>query len=215
MKAPRVVLHRVGDLKPYARNARTHSAEQVEQIARSISEFGWTSPILLDGKRGVIAGHGRLLAAQKLGLAQVPCIELAHLSKEQRRALVIADNQLALNAGWDPGVLKLEIGALKADGFDVALLGFSLDAIGGLMAGKGQELTDEPATKPSVSRKGDVWLLGTHRLVVGDSGSDADVAVLAWQAFSGEAATLRGGRATFEDIASERGVKRRGRKAAA
>lgn len=215
MKAPRVVLRRVGDLKPYARNARTHSAEQVEQIARSITEFGWTTPILLDGKRGVIAGHGRLLAAQKLGLAQVPCIELAHLSKEQRRALVIADNQIALNAGWDPGVLKVEIGALKTDGFDVSLLGFSLDAIGGLMAGKGEALADEPSTKP-VSRKGDEWLLGAHRLVVGDAGSDADVAVLAWQAFSGEAATLRGrGATTFDDIADKRGTKRRGRKAAA
>lgn len=115
----------VSDLIPYAANSRTHSDAQVAQIAASIKEFGWTNPILVDGDDSIIAGHGRLLAARKLGMKEVPVIVLDHLTKAQQRALVIADNQLALNAGWDMDMLKAEIEDLKLDDFDISLLGFS------------------------------------------------------------------------------------------
>ena len=114
----------VADLIPYAANSRTHSDAQVAQIAASIREFGWTNPILIDGDGTIIAGHGRLMAARKLGLDEVPAIVLDHLTKAQQRALVIADNQLALNAGWDMEMLKAEIDALNFDGFELDLLGF-------------------------------------------------------------------------------------------
>lgn len=114
----------VADLIPYAANSRTHSDAQVAQIAASIREFGWTNPILIDGDNSIIAGHGRLLAARKLGMNEVPCIVLDHLTKAQQRALVIADNQLALNAGWDFELLENEIRALDDDEFDLVLLGF-------------------------------------------------------------------------------------------
>lgn len=116
--------HPVADLIPYAANSRTHSDAQVAQIAASIKEFGWTNPILIDGTGSIIAGHGRLLAARKLGMEEVPCIVLDHLTKAQQRALVIADNQLALNAGWDMEMLAAEIEGLNFEGFDLALLGF-------------------------------------------------------------------------------------------
>ena len=115
----------VDALIPYAANSRTHSDEQVAQIAASIKEFGWTNPILIDGDNVIIAGHGRLLAARKLKMEEVPAIRIGHLSKAQQRALVIADNQLATNAGWDMDMLKAEIEALNFDSFDLELLGFS------------------------------------------------------------------------------------------
>ena len=124
----------VADLVPYARNARTHSDEQVAQIAASIREFGWTNPVLLDGESGILAGHGRVLAARKLAMGEVPCIVLAHLTEAQRRALVIADNKLALNAGWDEELLRVELAELKAAEFDLGLVGFNdaeLAALGG------------------------------------------------------------------------------------
>lgn len=164
----------VADLIPYARNARTHSEAQVAQIAASIAEFGFTNPVLTDGKRGVIAGHGRLLAARKLGMATVPAIELAHLTAAQKRAYILADNKMALNAGWDDGLLASELGALKLEGFDLALTGFGEDEIAGLLgadAGGGETEPDavpEPPAEP-VSRLGDVWLLGRHRITCGDS----------------------------------------------
>ena len=114
----------IDGLRPYERNARTHSAEQINQIVASIKEFGFTSPILVDGANGVIAGHGRLAAARKLGMTEVPVIELAGLSEAQRRAYVIADNKLALNAGWDEELLRLELGELKGLGVDLGLTGF-------------------------------------------------------------------------------------------
>jgi hypothetical protein len=117
-------LARVDQLVPYARNARTHSPEQIAKLAKLITEFGWTNPVLVDGKRGIIAGHGRVLAAQSLGLDVVPTIELAHLSAAQRRAYVIADNRSALDAGWDDDLLRLELGGLRDDGFDLGLTGF-------------------------------------------------------------------------------------------
>jgi DNA modification methylase len=144
----------------------------VAQIAASIREFGFTNPVLVDGDRGIIAGHGRVLAARKLGLNEVPVIELTHLTEAQRRAYVIADNKLALNAGWDMDLLKVELGGLQADGFDLGLTGFSGDELAGLFAESTDGLTD-PDEAPEVpvdpvSVLGDVWLLGRHRIVCGD-----------------------------------------------
>lgn len=116
-------------LIPYAKNSRTHSDEQVAQIAASIREFGWTNPILIDGEIGIIAGHGRLAAARKLGLKKIPVIELSHLSPTQKKALIIADNKVALNAGWDNELLALEFEELKLEGFDLELLGFNKNEI--------------------------------------------------------------------------------------
>lgn len=170
----KVITKKVADLIPFVNNSRTHSDEQVAQIAASIKEFGWTNPILLDGRNGIIAGHGRLLAARKLGHAEVPCIELAHLSDAQKRAYVIADNKLALNAGWDNELLKLELTALKDLNFDLDLTGFNTDELKALLADKGTEgLTDpdaapEPPTEP-VTRLGDVWICGQHRVMCGSS----------------------------------------------
>ncbi len=124
IEAPKIEQRSVAKLIPYASNSRTHSDAQVAQIAASIKEFGWTNPILVDGDNTIIAGHGRLLAARKLGMKDVPAIVLDHLSKAQQRALVIADNQLALNAGWDMDMLKTEIEDLKLDDFNISLLGF-------------------------------------------------------------------------------------------
>lgn len=120
-----VELRKVADLVPYVSNARTHTDAQVAQIAASIKEFGWTNPILVDGSNGIIAGHGRLLAARKLGQVEVPVIELDHLTENQRRAYILADNKLALNAGWDEELLRLELGDLQLQGIDIELTGFS------------------------------------------------------------------------------------------
>ena len=122
---PAIVFRKTEELIPYVNNSRTHSDKQVDQLAASMKEFGFTNPILTDGESVIIAGHGRLLAARKLGLAKVPTIELGHLSKTQRKALVIADNKLAMNADWDPELLKIEIETLAAEGFDLPILGFS------------------------------------------------------------------------------------------
>lgn len=130
--APAVVMRAVADLVPYARNARTHSDEQVAQIAASIREFGWTNPVLLDGESGILAGHGRVLAARKLGVVEVPCIELAHLTPAQRRAYILADNKLALNAGWDEELLRIELAELKAADIDLGLVGFNAAEIAAL-----------------------------------------------------------------------------------
>lgn len=163
-------------LLPYARNARTHSEEQVAQIAASIAEFGFTNPILAGSDGVIVAGHGRLAAAQKLGLEIVPVVVLDHLSPTQRRALVIADNRIAENAGWDDAMLRIEIAALQDDEFDLSLTGFDADALAELMAGDesdGQGQTDDDAVpempETPVSRSGDLWLLGGHRLLCGDS----------------------------------------------
>lgn len=163
-------------LVPYARNSRTHSDEQVGQIAASIAEFGFTNPILAGSDGVIVAGHGRLAAAQKLGLEVVPVVVLDHLTPTQRRALVIADNRIAENAGWDEAMLRVEIAALQDDEFDLALTGFDADALAELMAGDEPEnegQTDDDAVpdvaETPVSRPGDVWLLGGHRLLCGDA----------------------------------------------
>jgi len=169
----------LSDLIPYARNARTHCDAQVAEIAASIREFGWTNPILVDGDNGIIAGHGRLLAARKLGMIEVPVIELSGLTEAQKRAYVLADNKLALNAGWDDELLALEIGDLASLGFDLSLTGFSEDEIAALTSRGTVGLTDAdevPETpKEAASRAGDVWIMGRHRLVCGDSTNAEDV----------------------------------------
>jgi DNA modification methylase len=161
-------------LIPYARNARTHSDQQVAQIAASIAEFGWTNPILVASDGVIIAGHARLLAARKLGMPEVPVIVLDHLSESQRRALIIADNQLSLNAGWNEEMLRLELAALEEDGFDLDLIGFSDDEIEALLAEESAPgNTDDDAVpetpEAAVTVTGDVWLLGDHRLLCGDA----------------------------------------------
>ena len=163
-------------LLPYARNARTHSDDQVAQIAASIAEFGFTNPILAGSDGIIVAGHGRLAAAQKLGLEIVPVVVLDHLTPTQRRALVIADNRIAENAGWDEAMLRIELEALMGEGFDLDITGFDADALAELIAGdepdnEGQ--TDEDAVpeigETPISRPGDVWIMGPHRLLCGDA----------------------------------------------
>ena len=163
-------------LIPYARNARTHSDEQVAQIAASIVEFGFTNPVLAGSDGVVICGHGRLAAAQRLGLAEVPVVVLDHLTPTQRRALIIADNRIAENSGWDPELLRLEIEALEDDHFDVSLTGFDADALSELLDGEetdqaGQTDDDQipEILEDAVSKPGDVWILGPHRLLCGDA----------------------------------------------
>jgi DNA modification methylase len=175
----------IDDLIPYARNARTHSDQQVAQIAASIREFGFCNPVLIDSKEGIIAGHGRVMAARKLGIIEIPCIRLDHLSDTQRRAYIIADNKLALNAGWDMELLALEFDDLKGMDFDLELTGFDDAELAGMdLAG---ETKTEGDTEPQVDRAeelrekwgvepGDLWALGEHRLLCGDSTKAEDVA---------------------------------------
>ena len=163
------------DLIPYARNSRTHSDAQVTKIASSIKEFGFINPVVTDGKNGIVAGHGRVLAASKLGLKEVPCVEAAHLTEAQKRAYVIADNRMALDAGWDIDLLKVELGDLQGLNFDLALTGFDPGEIENFLAEKTEGLTDEDAVPdvPAVpiTVLGDVWVMGKHRLMCGDSTS--------------------------------------------
>jgi len=163
-------------LLPYIRNARTHSEAQVAQIAASIAEFGFTAPILAGSDGVIVAGHGRLAAARKLGLATVPVVVLEHLTPTQRRALVIADNKIAENAGWDEELLRLELAELQEADFDLALTGFDADELLEIMAGEETTTeghTDEDAAPEvpvtPVSKPGDVWIMGQHRLLCGDS----------------------------------------------
>ena len=163
-------------LLPYIRNARTHSEAQIAQIAASIAEFGFTAPILAGSDGVIVAGHGRLAAARKLGLASVPVVVLEHLTPTQRRALVIADNKIAENAGWDEELLRLELAELQEADFDLALTGFDADELLEIMAGEettAEGHTDEDAAPEvpvtPVSKPGDVWIMGKHRLLCGDS----------------------------------------------
>lgn len=170
----------ISTLIPYARNSRTHSDEQIAQIAASIKEFGWTNPILVDGDNGIIAGHGRLSAARKLGHEEVPVIELKDLTETQRKAYIIADNRLALNAGWDNEMLTIELNDLLADGFALDILGFDPKEIDALLEPEVVEgLTDEDAV-PDVpeepkTKLGDIYQLGRHKVMCGDSTSLNDV----------------------------------------
>jgi DNA modification methylase len=171
----------VDALIPYARNARTHSDAQIAQIAASIAEFGFTNPILTDGEKGVIAGHGRLAAARKLALSEVPVIELAHLTPTQKKAYILADNRIAENAGWDEELLKLELAELQDAEFNLDLMGFGDEELDRLLDGHVEQagLTEDDAVPEApaepVSRTGDLWILGQHRLLCGDSTVLSDV----------------------------------------
>ncbi len=162
--ADKIVMRPVEALIPAARNARTHSDAQVAQIAASIREFGFTNPCLVDGEQGIIAGHGRVLAARNLGMTEVPTIELAYLTAAQRRAYIIADNKLAESAGWDADLLHLELLDLKDLGFNLELTGFGELELTALLADKNEGLTDPddapPLPEHPVSQTGDLWLLG-------------------------------------------------------
>ena len=182
-KTLNVEYRKVETLIPFARNPRTHSDAQVAKLAASIIEFGWTNPVLVDGSHGIIAGHGRLAAARKLGLTEVPVIELAHLTAAQKRAYVIADNRLALDAGWDEEMLAAELAELSDAGYDLDLTGFDADELAGIMTGEEtitEGETDEddvPETSGTACSKiGDVWVCGEHRVICGDS-TDADTYV--------------------------------------
>ncbi|HXF87318.1 MAG TPA: site-specific DNA-methyltransferase [Xanthobacteraceae bacterium] len=218
-------------LLPYAANARTHPDDQVAQIAGSIAAFGFNVPCLIDDRGVLIAGHGRLRAAQRLGLKQVPVIRLGHLTEAQTRAFRIADNQIALNAGWDEALLAAELARLKEDGVDLDLLGFGEDeldrVLDGLDVGGAPEEEDEVPEPPAqaVTRPGDLWLLGPHRLLCGDATKAADVDKLlagavphlmvsdppygveydpAWRNEAGVSATARTGKVTNDDRADWR-----------
>ena len=219
-------------LLPYAANARTHPDEQVAQIAGSIAEFGFNVPCLVDERGVLVAGHGRLLAAQRLGLSQVPVIQLDHLSDAQARAYRIADNQIALNSGWDDALLSAEVARLKEDGVDLELLGFPEDELDRLLAGldgekrgnEDEDVVPEPPVTP-ISRPGDLWILGRHRLLCGDATRASDVARLlgdvrphlmvtdppygvdydpSWRNEAGVSATTRTGRVSNDDRADWR-----------
>ncbi len=222
----------VDRLLPYAANARTHPDEQVAQIAGSIAEFGFNVPCLVDERGVLVAGHGRLLAAQRLGFSKVPVIRLDHLTDAQARAYRIADNQIALNSGWDDALLSAEVARLKEDGVDLELLGFPEDELDRLLAGldgeKGgnedEDVVPEPPATP-ISRPGDLWILGRHRLLCGDATCPADVARLlgdvrphlmvtdppygvdydpSWRNEAGVSATTRTGKVSNDDRADWR-----------
>lgn len=218
-------------LLPYAANARTHPDDQIAQIAGSIAEFGFNVPCLVDERGVLIAGHGRLLAARKLGLAEVPVIRLDHLTDAQARAFRIADNQIAVNAGWDDATLSAELARLKEDGVDLELLGFPESELDRLLEGLGDESgrsdeneVPEPSADP-VTRPGDLWTLGSHRLLCGDATLATDVELLldgavphlmvsdppygvdydpAWRNEAGVSATARTGRVSNDDRADWR-----------
>ena len=166
----------IGSLLPAARNPRTHSDAQVDQIAASMREWGWTNPILVDEQGSIIAGHGRILAAQKLGFAEVPVMVATGWTEAQKRAYVIADNQLALNAGWDAEMLSVELDELRDLDFDLGLVGFSTDELNDLIGTPNTGFDPDevpPAPVVPVSRTGDLWRLGKHSLLCGDASADA------------------------------------------
>ena len=179
-QAAEIIQLSVDRLIPYGRNARTHDDAQVAQIAASIREFGFTVPILIDADDGIIAGHGRVMAARKLGLDSVPCIRVDYLSETQKRAYILADNKLTLNGGWDADMLALELKELGDAGIDLGLTGFSNEEILGIVSSiEGAGLTDPddvpPLPENPVSERGDVWVLGRHRILCGDSTMPTDV----------------------------------------
>ena len=178
-----IIYKKVQELIPYVNNSRTHSEEQVNQICASINEFGFTNPLLIDEKDGIIAGHGRLLASKKLGMEEVPCIVLTGLTEAQKKANIIADNKMALNAGWDEELLKIELENLKELDFDLELTGFNVDELDDIL-GKNEEeveiVEDEVPEVPEEPKAkiGDIYQLGNHRLMCGDSTKEEDVAKL-------------------------------------
>lgn len=183
MNETKFELRDVSSLIPYVNNARTHSDDQITQLASSIKEFGFINPVIVSDDGGVLAGHGRLMAAKKLGLEKVPVIVESHLSEAQKKAYILADNKLALNAGWDTDLLKIELDDLKDLGFNnLDLIGFNQEEIDSILnAGEAEAVEDgfigEPPVEPKTV-KGDVWYLGEHRLMCGDSTSENDVKTL-------------------------------------
>ena len=210
----------VDRLKPFRRNARTHSRKQIKQIAESIRRFGFTNPILIDDDDGMIAGHGRVEAAKTLGMPKVPTICVKHLTPERKRAFVLADNRLAELAGWDRDTLAIELQGLIELDFDVEVTGFDMGEIelilhdeeedegGKEKTGAGED-TAKSTCSPAVSRRGDVWLLGAHQLTCGDLPDEGgyaavDAAIRHWQKSTGISATLAGCGQTFKAIAQKR-----------
>jgi len=217
----------VSQLVPYKANARTHSREQIQKIAESITRFGFCNPILIDDNYQVIAGHGRVEAAKLLGLTDVPTLRIDHLSAAEKRAFTIADNRLAELADWDLDTLADELGALLDLEFEVELTGFDLDEIQTLLDASAEDLAEndgaegnsaedeikQPQGSAPVSRAGDEWFLGQHRLVCGNAGepgvyTSADHAIRAWQTFAGRPATLAGTAKTFAQVKQERKAAR-------
>ena len=178
----KIEYRKVSDLLPYARNARTHSDAQVSQLAASIKEFGFNNPVAIDADGMILCGHGRVMAAQKLGLAEVPTVCLSHLSDTQVKAYILADNKLALNAGWDNDLLKVELEDLKDLDFDLNLTGFSDDELKDILVEDPTEVQEDnfDGEPPEVAKSqlGDIWILGEHRLMCGDSTSENDVKAL-------------------------------------
>lgn len=174
-----LVTKNTSDLIPYVNNSRTHSEEQINQIISSIKEFGFTNPVLIESDNGIIAGHGRIMAAKKMGLKEVPCVMVKGLTKTQIKALNIADNQIALNAGWDLDKLKLEIQGLNEDEFDLNVLGFKQNLIDDFLFEETLGLTEDDETpdakQEAKSKQGDIYILGDHRLMCGDSTSISDI----------------------------------------
>lgn len=176
-----IIYRKVGELVPYANNARTHSDVQIAQICASIREYGWTNPVLIDEKGTIIAGHGRVMAAQRLKMENVPCIVLEGLTEAQKKAYVLADNKMALNAGWDDEKLRLELENLRELDFDLSLTGFEPDELDRILSpddiGNLPEDVDEVPEPPKVakSKRGDIYRLGEHLLMCGDSTNEEDV----------------------------------------
>lgn len=174
----------VSKLVPYVNNARTHNAQQITKLRSSLREFGFINPVIIDREYNVIAGHGRILAAKEEGIEEVPCVFVDYLTPAQKKAYILADNRMAMDAGWDEELLRVEIEALQAESFDVGLTGFDEKDIAELFAGEGGDAqdddfdVDEELQKPPVSKSGDMWLLGNHRLICGDSTKEETYAVL-------------------------------------
>src|SRR6202048_400975 len=170
-----IIYRKISELKPYPRNARTHSRKQVKQIAAAIKEFGFTNPVLIDENDQIIAGHGRVAAAKLLGLAEVPTLQLSHLNPVQKRAYILADNRLAEKAGWDKEILAVELQGLLDDGFEVVLSGFEVPEVDVILDMTAEAKSDRhgdddiPVVGPAVTRRGDVWRLGNHRLLCGNA----------------------------------------------
>lgn len=204
------VMMKTTALTRYAKNSRTHPPEQIEHLAALIQRFGFTNPILIDEKNIIIAGHGRLMAAKRLGLEEVPCIVARGWSDDERAAYVIADNQSALNAGWDFGILTEEVAALKENNFDLSLLGFDDDTLAQMFAEPEPEYSGDPDEAPAVAERavavpGDIWQLGRHRLMCGEIAlADCDVIIKRWQNFTGQKATLVDDGRTFDEIENVR-----------
>ena len=174
----------VSKLVPYVNNARTHNAQQITKLRSSLREFGFINPVIIDSEYNVIAGHGRIMAAKEEGIEEVPCVFVDYLTPAQKKAYILADNRMAMDAGWDEELLRLEIEALQAESFDVCLTGFDEKDIADLFAGEDGDVqdddfdVDEELQKPPVSKSGDVWLLGNHRLICGDSTKEETYEVL-------------------------------------